>query len=226
MSCDTNYPFSGQLSYDIESDTNFSFFIRVPEWTTADKSSIKIDDGDAKPLSPNDDNLEQVEIKRGTTKVTVILAMEVKTVTRSESVAFYRGPLLYAAEIKYNETKYSPLDYGTLEPLPADQIHPDSYDAVFEPVSEWQFAVDPSTVKVNKGDEMAELPNPVFVNDGPPTSLEVDAYAIDWPVKNGTAASPPTNPIVDPSPKTTIKLIPYGAAKLHIAEFPVARLVG
>lgn len=226
MSCDTNYPFSDQLSYTIDSDTDFKFFIRVPSWTVADKATIKIGDGEAKPLSPNDDNLQQVEVKKGTTKLTVTLPMKVKTATRGESVAFYRGPLLYAADIEYNETKYTPRDYNTQEPLPEDQIHPDSYDAVFEPVSEWRFAVDPSTVTVKQGDETAELPNPVFVNDGPPTSLEVDAYPIDWPVKNGTAASPPTNPTVDPSRKTAIKLIPYGAAKLHIAEFPVAKLEG
>lgn len=225
MSCDTNYPFSDQLNYNIESDTDFNFFIRVPEWVVVDKATFKIDDDEAKPLSPNNDNLQQVEIEQGTTKLTVIFPMEIKTVTRGASVAFYRGPLLYTADIKHNEIRYSPLHYGTLEPLPADQIHRDSYDAIFEPVSEWRFAVDPSTVKVNRGDETAELRNPVFVNDGPPTSLEVEAYTIDWPVKNGTAASPPTSPTVDPSRKRTIKLIPYGAAKLHIAEFPVAKLV-
>lgn len=223
MSCDTNYPFSDKLSYNIESDTDFNFFIRIPSWTVKDKATIKVDDGEAEPISPEND-LQRVEVKSGSTKLTITLPMEIQTVTRDDAVAFYRGPLLYAADIEHNETRFSPLSYDTLEPLPEDQLHPDAYDVTFAPIAEWKYAVDPSTVKVNKGDETGELPNPVFVSGGPPTSLEVDAYPIDWVVKNGTAATPPVNPEVDQNQKTTIKLIPYGAAKLHIAQFPVASL--
>jgi hypothetical protein len=152
--------------------------------------------------------------------------MEVRTVERDGAVAFYRGPLLYASDIAFTETKSPATDFGSREPLPEDQTHPEAYDAVFEPDGEWQFAVDPSTVTVVRGDEEGELPNPIFVNDGPPTSLEVEAYPIEWPIANGTAASPPANPIVDPSRKTTIRLIPFGAAKLHIAQFPIAKFQG
>lgn len=112
--------------------------------------------------------------------------MDVKTVHGGGSVAFHRGPLLYAADIAYNETRYHPRDYGTLEPLSEEQVHRDSYDAIFEPVSEWRFAVDPWTATVHEGDETGGLPNPVFVRDGSPTSLEVDAYPIDWPGTNDT----------------------------------------
>lgn len=223
MSCDTNYPFSDQLSYTIESTTDFDFFIRIPGWTITDKATVKIGDGETEPISPKSD-LHRVEVKSGSTKLTITLPMEIKTVIRDDAVAFYRGPLLYAADIEHNETRFSPLDFGTNEPLPEDQIHPDAYDATFAPIAEWKYAVDPSTVRLNKGDELGELSNPVFVSDGPPTSLEVDAYPIDWPVQNGTAATPPVNPEVDQNQKTTIKLIAYGAAKLHIAQFPVAAL--
>ena len=224
VNCNTNYPFSEQLSYTIESKTDFDFFVRIPEWTIKEDGSITIGNGEAKPLSPTDDGLQRVEIMKGSTELTVSLPMEIRTVTRDNSVAFYRGPLLYAAEIEHNATKFSPLDFSSREPLPENELHPDAYDVIFKPVAEWKFAVDPSTVKLNKGDEAAELPNPIFVSDGPPTSLEVDAYPIEWLVENGTAASPPVNPSVNPSERTTIKLIPYGAAKLHIAQFPIARL--
>lgn len=224
MDCQTNYPFSDVLSYTIESDVDFNFFVRIPEWTVKDEATVTIGDGDAQPLSPNEDGLQHVEIAAGTTTISVRLPMEIRTVERNGAVAFYRGPLLYASDIEYTETVSPATNFGTREPLPEDQTHPDAYDAVFEPVGEWRFAVDPSTVTLVKGDEEAELPNPIFVNNGPPTSLEVDAYPIEWPVSNGTAANPPVNPTVDPSQKTTIRLIPFGAAKLHIAQFPVAQL--
>ena len=34
---------------------------------------------------------------------------------------------------------------------------------------------------------------------------------------------PPVDPVVDKSQKVKLKLIPFGAAKLHIAQFPVAK---
>lgn len=224
MDCQTNYPFSEVLSYTIESEVDFTFFIRLPEWTVKDQATITIGDGEAEAISPNDDSLQPVEVKAGATTISITLPMEVKSVERDGAVAFYRGPLLYASDIAYTETQSPATDFSTREPLPEDQTHPEAYDAIFEPDGEWKFAVDPSTVSVVRGNEEAELPNPIFVNNGPPTSLEVDAYPIEWPIANGTAANPPVNPTVDPSRKTTIRLIPFGAAKLHIAQFPVAKL--
>lgn len=224
VDCQTNYPFSDVLSYTIESDVDFKFFIRVPEWTLTDEATITIGDGEAQALEPNEDSLQQVSIMAGTTAVSITLPMAIRTVERGGGVAFYRGPLLYASDIEYTETVSPATDFGTREPLPDNLSHPDAYDVIYEPVGAWQFAVDPSTVTVIQGDEEAELPNPIFVNDGPPTSLEVEAYPIEWPISNGTAANPPNNPTVDPSQKTTIRLVPFGAAKLHIAQFPIARL--
>lgn len=224
VDCQTNYPFSEVLTYTIESGVNFNFFIRIPEWTVVDQATITIGEGEPQALDPNEDSLQQVEITAGTTTISVTVPMEIRTVERNGGVAFYRGPLLYASDIEYTETVGPALDFGSREPLPEDLSHPDAYDATYESVGTWQFAVDPSTVTVIKGDEEAALPNPIFVNNGPPTSLEIDAYPIEWPISNGTAANPPLNPTVDQSQKTTIRLIPFGAAKLHIAQFPVAAL--
>lgn len=152
--------------------------------------------------------------------------MNIRIIERDGSVAFYRGPLLYAADVKHNETTYPATDFSSRKPLSKEHTHSKAYDAIFEPVSEWRFAVDPSTVKVIESNENATLPNPIWVNDGPPTSLEIIAYPIHWPVENGTAAKPPVDPVVDPRKNTTIKLVPFGAAKLHIAQFPIARLDG
>jgi hypothetical protein len=208
----------------IESETDFNFYVRIPEWTVTDSATIAGADEEAQSLSPSDDDLQLVEVKAGTTKFVVTLPMEVRTEVRDGGVAFYRGPLLYASDIEYNETKYSPLDFGG-NPFPADQVHPEAYDVQFEPVGEWRYAVDPSSVTVKKDrDELEPLPNPLYVRDGPPTSLEVDAYPIEWPLSHDSADSPPVNPTVDATKKTTIRLIPYGAAKLHIAQFPVAQL--
>ncbi|KFZ02280.1 hypothetical protein V500_00276 [Pseudogymnoascus sp. VKM F-4518 (FW-2643)] len=176
VDCDTNYPFSPKLKYTITSKTDFNFAVRVPDWASASllKSSIQIGGGKPVPLCPDSSSLQQIPIKKGTTKITITFPMEIHVESRDETVGFYYGPLLYAADIEYEETTHQPL----------------------------------------------KLDRP----DGPPTALSVDAYPIEWPVDKDTAALPPINPTVDPLKKTKLKLIPFGAAKLHITQFPVAKL--
>ena len=177
------------------------------------------------PLCPDSSSLQQIPIKKGTTKIIITFPMEIHIETRNETVGFYYGPLLYAADIEYEETTHQPLNWTDRKPLDDSEVHPRAHDYVLKPVTAWQFAVDPSTVAVEKnGRENEALPNPVFARDGPPTALSVDAYPIEWPVDKDTAALPPINPTVDPLKKTKLKLIPFGAAKLHIAQFPVAKL--
>lgn len=97
---------------------------------------------------------------------------------------------------------------------------------MLNPAAPWQYAIDPDVTKMtlkHLRDESAPLPGQVWTSAGPPTAIEVDGYEINWPLANGTAADPPQSPVaVEKRDKKRIRLIPYGAAKLHIAEFPVA----
>jgi len=70
--------------------------------------------------------------------------------------------------------------------------------------------------------ESAKLPDPVFAVEAPPTVIWVDAYPIEWGQDHGTVSLPPANPIINETEKVRVKLIPYGAAKWHMAEFPIA----
>lgn len=151
--------------------------------------------------------------------------MDVHIVSRNETVGVYYGPMLYAADIAYNESAHQPLNWTDRTPLDDYESHPKAKDHVLEPISPWKFAIDPATISVDTSPSQVKiLPNPIFSRGRPPISLYVDAYPIDWPIELDTAALPPINPEVDPETKTRIKLIPYGAAKLHVAQFPVAKL--
>ncbi|KAH9211322.1 hypothetical protein DL95DRAFT_437274 [Leptodontidium sp. 2 PMI_412] len=226
VDCDTNYPFSSKLKYTITSGTDFNFAVRVPDWASASllKSSIQIGRGKQVPLSPDSSSLQQISIKKGTTDIIITLPLEIHIEARNETVGVYYGPLLYAADIEYEETAHPALNWTDRRPLDGSEVDARAQDHVLTPLSAWQFAIDPRTVAVEKtGRENEALPNPVFARDGPPTALSVDAYPIDWPVEKDTAALPPINPVVDVLKKTKLKLIPFGAAKLHIAQFPVAK---
>ncbi|KAH8655429.1 hypothetical protein BX600DRAFT_515250 [Xylariales sp. PMI_506] len=226
IECDTNYPFSGTIAYTITSQTRFSFSVRVPGWVSSmSQTSIAINNGHLKALSPDASSLQNVPISEGTTKITINLPLDVRVETRNNSAVIFRGPLLYAADIQYNVTSHQPLNFTDRTPLPDSELDPRARDYVLEPTSPWQFAIDPSSIKVMADrPDTAKLPNPVFTRDGPPTALVVDAYPISWAQDKGTAGLPPTNPTVDANTKTTLRLIPFGAAKLHIAEFPIANI--
>ncbi|PYI32525.1 hypothetical protein BP00DRAFT_445559 [Aspergillus indologenus CBS 114.80] len=85
------------------------------------------------------------------------------------------------------------------------------------------FAIDASTALFHRRESSSDaLANPIFAKDAPPVSISVDAYRVNWPTTLDAAALPPIHPPVNAADRTTIKLIPFGAAKLRIAQFPVA----
>ncbi|KAG5752517.1 hypothetical protein H9Q70_004841 [Fusarium xylarioides] len=99
-----------------------------------------------------------------------------------------------------------------------------SHDYVLEPTELWQYAIDPDSIVVKTSTSAVKNPpNPIFTKDAPPVFLTVDAWKIAWPTDQDTAAWPPIDPVVDKDKKESIKLVPFGSAKLHIAQFPVAK---
>ena len=70
-----------------------------------------------------------------------------------------------------------------------------------------------------------DLKSPIWDRQGPPVVIWADAWVVSWEETLGTAGLPPVNPVVS-GESTRIRLIPYGAAKLHIAEFLVTNMPG
>lgn len=56
--------------------------------------------------------------------------METEPVERHGAVAFYCGPLLYASDTEYMKAVSPIPGFGSREPLPEGQTHPDAYDAI------------------------------------------------------------------------------------------------
>lgn len=228
ISCETNYPFYGILRYTIRSETGFDFSVRIPAWALiSNKSKYRVGQGEWRNLSPTADHLQSFQIGSGTTAVEVDLHM-VPQVTEplNGSVAIYYGPLLYALDIEVAAlTSHSPLNWTDRTPLPGADVIPQTRDWVMNPASEWRYSIDPSFITVESLNEPGRaLPNPIWTREAMPVALWVDVWLIDWEQEMGTAALPPVHPEVKGKP-TRIRLIPYGAAKLHIADFPVASRV-
>lgn len=223
VKCETSYPFDSILKYTIQSQTKFDFAVRIPDWTTP-KANIEVNGGRRKTVAPDDSGLHHTTILPGTTTLTLELPMEVRITMRNSSASIYYGPLLYAFDIPHTETHHQPLNWTDRKPLPDDEVHPHSHDYVLEPTELWQYAIDPDSIVVKTSKSTVKnLPNPIFAKDAPPVFLTVDAWKIAWPTDTGSAALPPIDPVVDKDNKEKIKLVPFGSAKLHIAQFPVAK---
>lgn len=225
--CDTQYPFSGNLKYTIRSEIAFNFAVRIPEWTSSSqRPTYSMTDSDRlEPLRPGESGLQEFHVPKGTASISIHLSPEPRVIDRNGTISIYLGPLLYALPISFNSSAHQCLNWTDRKPLPASETDPHASDHVLEPTSPWNYAIDPDTLEVERvRPEHEALPKLVWAADGPPTIIWVDAYEIDWPVVQGTAAVTPAKVTVDGRTKERVKLVPYAAAKLHIAEFPIARV--
>ncbi|KIW04993.1 hypothetical protein, variant [Verruconis gallopava] len=222
IDCETNYPFSEDLRYSIDADCDFNFAVRIPTWTSwsLNSPSVSLSKSSSSSVKVDSAGLHHVAIQKGKTQLGVHLPMEIHTVTRNGSVGIYHGPLLYALDIAHTTSSHQPLNWTDRTPLPAEEVCPKCKDHVLEPTARWQYAIDPSTIRLERSND--SLANPVWTTGAQPGALWVDGYAIDWPVTMDSADLPPLNPKVKRADKTSLKLIPFGAAKVHIAQFPVA----
>ncbi|KAJ7151720.1 hypothetical protein C8R46DRAFT_1229251 [Mycena filopes] len=148
----------------------------------------------------------------GTTTFVLQLTAPITTETRPHgAIAVHRGPLHFAFDIP-----------RTQKVLATNAQQPLAQDLEFDASANWQYAIDPATLKFSSTPPASgKLPSPIFDSGLTPLKITATACLINWPIAGGTfAASPPTNPACTGA-ATTINLTPYGATKLRISEFPV-----
>ncbi|PWY72937.1 hypothetical protein BO70DRAFT_431548 [Aspergillus heteromorphus CBS 117.55] len=138
----------------------------------------------------------------------------------NDTISIYHGALLYAIPITYNLTSSRVPGY--------DSAPPNVLNRDLVPISLWAYAIDPSTLRFTGMEDENEsgLQNPVWTL-GAPTSVRARVCEIDWPMVDGYAANPPLKGerrcVGRPF---HLDLVPYGSAKLHMAELPVMSLGG
>ena len=228
VACTTAYPFLDELSYTITAAKAFDFYVRVPAWAGS-ASSITVNKGKAMSLSPDfESGLQKVSIGKGKTTMTYTIDSS-KIITQSranDTVAVYKGALLYALEISNRNTSTLPQKYNDESSYyPSGYAPPQSRDWQYHNTSAWNFAIDPTTLKYhgpNSNDATYELANPIFGPGATPGYMTVQACEIEWPMFMGVPGYPPTGNAKKCIGKSqTLRMIPYGSAKTHMAELPV-----
>ncbi|KAI1765295.1 hypothetical protein GGR53DRAFT_267298 [Hypoxylon sp. FL1150] len=220
IQADTNYPFGMNLEYTINSDSDFTFYVRIPGW--ADQSSTFSVGGKSSPISPSDKGLQKIELGKGTNSVGITLDTEPRVVTRANNTAaIYYGPLLYSLYIDAEVSEVAPVAFdGSVLPQSSTTGH--THDHVIEPKGTWNVAIDTSQIKTVQAD-VSTLSNPIWDLGAPPVELRVAAVEIDWPLQYDTAADPPLEPRVTGTPFSA-RFVPFGSAKIHMAHLPVVEL--
>jgi len=242
IACNTNYPFSPHLHYNISASAPFILYLRVPSWYIPENSSIILDNNGAEyPLDPDPHTgLMPVSLPAGTSTVKYTLSATIQILPRANStVAVYHGALLYALDVGqitttpdldlYNVSYANGTDpYNTSSASLPSQVR----NFAFKNTEPWNIAIDTSTLTfhttANLTNETA-LTNPIFEYDAPPTYITAKACQIDWPLYNGLPAPLPALPNgthhrICTGSLTDVVLKPYGSLKVHMAELPTVDL--
>ncbi|KIJ69295.1 hypothetical protein HYDPIDRAFT_79675 [Hydnomerulius pinastri MD-312] len=208
VNVETLYPFSDTLTTAVTADSPFTYYVRIPSWTS--NGTIAINGGSPQAVNPSN-GLQAVQVSAGTTTIDLSIPAEITLENRPEgSIAVHRGPLHYAFDISRNQTV---LAQNSQQPL--------AVDLQFLPTEAWEYAIDTSTLTFHSNPPSSDdLPSPIFDYGLPPLTITATACPITWNLAGSNfVTSPPTNPTCIGA-ATNITLWPFGATKLRIGEFP------
>ncbi len=130
----------------------------------------------------------------------------------NSAVAIWRGPLVFSLSIAEDWKK-----------IAGEEPHADW--EVF-PKTPWNYGLALDETRLSKSvavETRAVAGNPFNPSEAP-VLLHVKGRRIpQWDLEKNAAAAPPPSPVSSSEPLETLTLIPYGAAKLRITEFPVLK---
>lgn len=210
VSVKTEYPFDDTVVCTVTPDKAGAFPVRlhVPAWTK--DASLRVNQETVQPLQAGTFHTVH-RIWEGSTTLTLRFPMSVRVERRSNaSAAVERGPLVYSLKIG-EEWKY----------LRGEKPHA---DWEVHPTTPWNYAL--ALNEANPAESFAFEQGVMGVNpyspEGAPVRLKAKARQLPgWTLERNAAAPPPQSPVKSEQPLEDITLIPYGAAKLRITEFPV-----
>ncbi|KAI1485982.1 duf1680 domain-containing protein [Biscogniauxia mediterranea] len=223
---DTTYPFGLDINYTITAGSDFSFYVRVPNWANPSSTYMGPGSDSKMPISPSDQHLQKFDIPRGESIISISFQTDPRVEYRANNTAaIYYGPLLYSLAIDSNTTAIPPWSYDGSAVLDSRTTTNHTYDHIIEPApgsAPWNIAIDPSQIRVVQTSQ-EQLQSPIWDYGAPPIELRVAAVEIDWPLAFDSPADPPSEPVITGKPFGA-RFVPFGSAKIHMAHLPVVQL--
>ncbi|KAJ7773249.1 hypothetical protein B0H16DRAFT_1511646 [Mycena metata] len=206
VNAQTNYPFSSLINYQITAQQGFSFGIRVPTWVANSQISYTVDGGASKTATANSAGYVVLSIAPGSHTVTATIPMSIRTQTRyNNAVAVFRGPLTYSLDIAFNTVVLNTYALS-------------SKDLQYSPTSAWQYAISTSSLTYNGDSSSAGTTQYPFSQNNPLVTISANVCPITWNVVDNSADAPPSSPASCTGSQISVKLVPYGNAKLRMTE--------
>ena len=210
ISLETDYPFNTDLTFTVNHAPSGSktFWLRIPEWSKG--TTLRIN-GESLVCSQLSGYFPLTRQWREGDKISLIFIREPILETRSHNaVSLYYGPLLMS------------LTPGEIwQRIPGGAV---TGDWEVRARTTWNYALD---VNPESGAEVREIHTQLsgeqpFALDFTPVKMRVSARRLpSWKIVDNSVGPMPNSPAYDAmSCPTIITLVPYGCARIRIAEFP------
>jgi len=232
---ETDYPFKGDIKFKIStgSSIRFPIYFRIPGWT----DSVTVNCKGKSVTGKTGSTIKLNEKWDDGDVINMAIPMRIRTEKRyNGAMSLLRGPLYFSLRIE-KEYKSVRINYDNFG-------YQGSVDWEIYPMSPWNYGLMIDPIKQQRGFKITENSLTCYpfadrgdmiwnTDSGKYVPWTEDAAVIitargikvpGWTMKDNSADIPPLNPINPEGTPEIIELVPYGAAKLRITEFPVIDL--
>lgn len=208
LEVETNYPFDDtiRIRVGVDEPSQIALRLRVPEWAAGASLTIAGELGKLKVV----DGYHRVDREWSDGDVIELrLPMQPRLVKRAgQAVGVRFGALQLSLGVAENW-----VEVPDAPGLGEWEIHPRTT---------WNWAIDTSDLGAWKVDIREPGDVPFEAASAAVVVTVPAAHARAWRKDGAESAVPPLSPVFDLGPMATVRLVPYGNARIRVTEFPVA----
>jgi len=213
VTVDTDYPFKETVSITLHLDksTTFPLELRIPQWCDAPRISLN---GQSLSLDVNERGFVRIERDwQSEDRLELHFPMTLKSIERDNgALGLALGPLIMAVAVP-----------EIWQPIPDA---PGLGDWELRPRNAWNYALNINPENPSDTCEVVRDPvgdEPWSYQSSPVKVWTGGSRIKSWGLELASAAPPPKSPVQSTLPVDPLLLIPFGCARLRIAEFPTLK---